>query len=475
MPGWNDTFSAADDWTAVAFLEMFWNAYIERIKILTANYRNVEPFGPPPYFGTDTGYPSLNRAHPTAVAAGDLAATTSYTIAYTDPLTVPSSYHFTIALLQKMAALQLAFQNPSGDAGYVLAWAKDTSDTDYPALMTWADMVIATGMNSSGFTRKFPKEFATAGQTEYGMGHDINGDDIAPVAVANGDKARCLFDSVAPAFRAGEVYKRVAGEWVIIEPEDESAEPDTLESNGFILPGDYIGAWIWTEIRDCFNHLRWTTDPGTYDEYGQLATTSWTIWKEGALYDGMVSHELQEFSSTPPAYASAQAAVAANWTGTAEGTSDDSNQFGIYAYAYGQRTMASGVEDAAYAQLWRGKSELHTLISTHAPSEVRLFIYTAIQTRSPSNDPTNKVYDSFGDADIPVAAGGGLVDTWNVAATDPEELSRAVGDTDSLCTWPTVTLEEGVWHDGMRGYEVTGVAWLVKWDVIGGLEYTVDT
>ena len=33
MPNWNDTFTQADDWTDVEFLQMFWDAFEERVKM----------------------------------------------------------------------------------------------------------------------------------------------------------------------------------------------------------------------------------------------------------------------------------------------------------------------------------------------------------------------------------------------------------------------------------------------------------
>jgi hypothetical protein len=210
MPTWNGTFTQTDDWTAASFLGMFWAAYAERVKAITGNLRGIVPasVGSPAAFGDGSGEdPSPMHASPKAVGAGDLASkvyASLPSLAYEG--SSPVQYRFTISAMQRLGIYPIPYQL-AGDPHRTWQWAVDADDTAWPVPWTWSTLAAAAGVPARGFTRKFPKEFSSAGQTTYDMGVDVLGSAVAATAIADGDKARCLFN--ATGYRSGEVYKRV--------------------------------------------------------------------------------------------------------------------------------------------------------------------------------------------------------------------------------------------------------------------------
>lgn len=446
MPNWNDIFDETTDWTAVEFLGMFWDAYIERIEALTGNRRggtHNATTGIPEFFtgvcvdSSEQELPGTMHGNPLAVVAGIYPAKVADSVEYSGEY--PFDYVFAIRILQNLART-LQPQRFAACQHTVWQWAKDEDEEAWPEPWTWSELAAAAGLNSAGFTRKYPREI--------GVG-----------VAADGDKARAV--STGGGLKAGEVYKRVAGAWVMVDPAVEDARPDTLTAYGYIEPGDYIGPWIWNEIRDVYNHLRWTVDTQTF-LYGGYSWQTSTHWKQGC--------KRRYMTQGGDTYEEAQDDLMAGYESQAE-TDDSTNFWDCGAMVSGARSAdEDGVEVYGYAAGERFRCTVGTLISTHAPSEVTLFILTEAP---PVAAPMT--YDSFGDADIPVAAGSAAVETWAKSQGSAETITRALGSTAASFTWPDLSLIPGQTDSAYRGYWVTDVRWLVRWDVAGGLEYTAAT
>lgn len=497
--GWNDIFDENTDWTAVSFLQMFWNAYIERVRILTANFRRydsrivaLEP-GDPWYsynyrnriclFSAAPASPEDQRlayGHPRQIVAGDYVARA---IPYSQPFPYltdgdfqftddPAEYSFCIQLLQGLASAQNSF----ADYGGGLVWVVDDDATTWPLAWTWDTLAARVGLDARGFTRKLPAEFHPA-STRYNVysGHGasvatINANTSNPL-IANGDKARCL--STSGGLRAGEVYKRVAGAWVFVDPAAEPARPDTLVGYGFLEVGDYIGSWIWNEIRDCLNHLRWTTGwwaSGVSEgmQHAQAYSQSPSV---GERYSCDIA-SANEWRST---YADAKAEVDAAWPPALNVGWPPPFGTALGFYALGERTVdGDGVEVTGHAQAGRQSAVLRTTISTHAPSRVSLFI-DVIEPQWGDGAFAGHFHDG-GDAGI-APLGRHLVQAWDVAQGDPEVIEKTLGNTAGVIVWPVVPLPAAgdPTNSVGLGYELKSYKWLMQWDVTGGLKYTAGT
>ncbi len=118
--------------------------------------------------------------------------------------------------------------------------------------------------NTGGFRRKRPREITSVGATSDSQGN----------ARAVGQRAIYTGGFSSPALITGKVYIYNGGaQWVL---DTQLFPPDTLDSwnlsppnrvntdfNGVHSSGDYIGYWLFQEIRDVCNAMTWTVAPRT--------------------------------------------------------------------------------------------------------------------------------------------------------------------------------------------------------------------
>lgn len=124
-----------------------------------------------------------------------------------------------------------------------------TLDGDYQLFSdTWQSWANYCAVRKSGnsWTRKYPREFASLAATQYTDGSSFS----------NGHRARNNAND--------KVYDRTAGAWVLMSYNPATTappEPDLVTNYGRVQAGDYIGAWIFTELRDAINDCVWFTEP----------------------------------------------------------------------------------------------------------------------------------------------------------------------------------------------------------------------
>jgi hypothetical protein len=283
MPvGWNDTFGIGTDFSAAATFNMFVDAVNERFD----------------YPGGPAGFPIAN------VSAGD---------DFQDP-----SF---IAALQNAVSNNIALYvvpNASADGR---AWNGVEVNPGLPQ-WTWAAYKTAY-LGGNEWTRKYPREFAVAASTNYTDGS----------AFANGHVARNIDD--------GKVYTRTAGAWVVTP----GALPDVVTAHGVAQAGDYIGAWLFTELRDALNRIVWmitgaaTTDcSGTlYDGSATQSTFAGAKTSADANYASGAGFATTNFYAA--AYSTAEASTVPNYTVEVQAA------FTAYNHVYGVGPAQAGYVD----------------------------------------------------------------------------------------------------------------------------------
>jgi hypothetical protein len=118
-------------------------------------------------------------------------------------------------------------------SAYILDMDYDGDDpASNPIVIDW-DYIKSHALGGNGYTRKYPKEFASASSTVYNDGN----------AFVNGDYARNMTDRL--------IYHRVSGAWAA----DATHLPDIVMAYGKMEANDYMGVWILNEIRDVLNLL----------------------------------------------------------------------------------------------------------------------------------------------------------------------------------------------------------------------------
>lgn len=227
---WNDTFTSATDASAVTFGQMFADAINERI--VAFNARAVSPL---------TEFDD--------VEAGD---------DFQDR-TDGSTFNWGAAqqrVYDLLEATLTAFPFAGwADPDQVFDGDTPSASTDYE--FVWADALARAGVNASGFTRKYPREIANTSAA--GTLNDI---------------ARNLDD--------GKVYKHNGSAWVRWTADP----PDTLEAYGFAVAGDYIGPWIFNELRNVINTMTRIVADAIWDTatvyHGSGSDATWANAKTAA-------------------------------------------------------------------------------------------------------------------------------------------------------------------------------------------------
>jgi hypothetical protein len=258
MPSWNDTFTEHDDWSHVSFITMFFEALKERF----------------------TAFSGFLTVHLPAVGA-DVSACTQF-----EPASATGSFSIRYLQMSIESLCENFFPNKTFNG---VSWINRSPDFTGEDILsgngtsvgnwTLTDFRAAAGLNASGFIRKFPREFLNASSTFY----------VGGGAFSDGHVARRVDN--------GKIYTRTAGAWV----ETLGVAPDVLTAFGIQSPGDYIGPWCWTELRDCFNLMVWrrAADNNSLGSYEDKQSTSFSRFDN---YDDAIADAVASFndnSNTP--------------------------------------------------------------------------------------------------------------------------------------------------------------------------------
>jgi hypothetical protein len=232
---WTMTIDQSTDWSHKDFVDMF----VQKIALRWAVLRDVGTMPASVAAGDDVQ--SANDGHWPAVGP-------------TWPTTSPVEWSW--RRMQKAVAIDLAPSYYSPDA---LTFPVDTGGAEpFTYLSTTYTYDIASiavdanlnGTHNDHFRRKKPRQISSTAATA----------DTDANTVADG--------MVAELATNGLKYKRISGAWV----RDESLPFDTLDSAnpggggsycapGYMAPGDYLGPWIFNELRAAINLLYITFGP----------------------------------------------------------------------------------------------------------------------------------------------------------------------------------------------------------------------
>lgn len=368
--GWNDTFTAATDWTAISHIEMFWLAMNERKTALGQSTNHV------PIAGADVQYAGTGQPGST---------TGSFSVRYIQDWITTNCSSFS-------------------DASITLPHA-GTSDA-WTDGYTTATLYAAAGINASGFTRKYPREFIGNGKVhrvdlsggadptggtwvlnilgasltglawniaaatlqtairailvtgastvtviKSGFQYTITypekaGDVTTPTvddsgltnagtqtttittvtnwnatatvytdgsAFSNGHRARST--------TSGYVYDRTGGAWVVTS-NPTGAAPDVITAYGKQVAGDYIGPWLWNELRDAIKLLKRVCHDLSMISYDEEAGSFQTSVSWAAVVAGVAADfGTAGYSGGPVArYQGAHSAVSGTFSGSAVST-----------------------------------------------------------------------------------------------------------------------------------------------------------
>lgn len=183
--GWTGLpMSAGDDWTSAAFLNQFADAINERADACgqTSHGAGIATYSP-----------------------GDEAQA------------APRNLWAEVYDLHTKFMDHVTYADPTGAAPTGL-------NHDFGSWMS------AAGLNSSGPTRKYPREI----------------DDPSDPGSA-GQVARSRAD--------GMIYEHDGSTWAVAADQDQ--QPDTITTHGLPQTGDYIGPWLFDELKDALNALKW--------------------------------------------------------------------------------------------------------------------------------------------------------------------------------------------------------------------------
>lgn len=156
------------------------------------------------------------------------------------------------------------------------------------------------GLESSGFTRRFPRIVDTFSFEN--PVQDIYGNDAE-----DGQRAFRSIDPEDPHRHNYSIVERIDGVWTSPQwdPEtDPRPAADTLEAYGLMEKGDYIGPWIFNEMHACLGLLRWVLYTGS----SNIENLSGGLGKLGS-------------SQFEHSYGDAVSAAIGNWSGVSPSSS----------------------------------------------------------------------------------------------------------------------------------------------------------
>lgn len=318
----------------------------------------------------------------------------------------------------------------------------DDSDAQAIVYQSLGEVFTAAGLNPDhGFERKRPREIENITDVVDTQGNVAAANQLAYLlperglyrCALPGDWVRALTPGLRPDLLSNYLD---APNHVVDEVElDEDGNPFTT---GVMQVGDYFGSWIWRQLRDVFNQLRWTTTGGL-----SIIGDNEGHHKEGEGND-------VNFAT---AMAAGQAAYGAHPGGP----------FTTWPLAYSIASYPSGSYDVFYS---RSTGNFDTAYPTPAGLTRQIVFYVAGMN---IGNVTNPVYDDNGDG---ITEGHfGVIDT--VTTTDANIRSRLVGNvglpTPADPAIPPV--DEDPLASTSRGWQVMSTLSIARWDVTGGLVY----
>lgn len=287
MPLWTDPITADTDWSAQAFISMFWNAVNEKKLAIDPS----SPLFQVPAVGADVQYGGT---------VAPVSTTDKFSVWVLQNWLESNVSGFLATRKQDGSAVDpdaLQGTTPAfGPGGPIpparqiglMPWTWQVGYANTQSLVSLPDKILG----GHTWTRKYPREHLNAAAVAYTDGS----------AFANGHRSRRQSD--------GLVYDRTAGAWVLSPNPLDDAE-DILTAYGKQAPGDLIGPWLFNELRDVIKALVWM-DPfswWTYGNHGEFnyrdgnggpSAGPWANVKADAETDFNAALSLQSLPNTPP-------------------------------------------------------------------------------------------------------------------------------------------------------------------------------
>jgi hypothetical protein len=321
-----------------------------------------------------------------------------------------------------------------------------SSDIVYPSL---AAVFSAAGLNPAhGFERRRPREIEGITDTVDTQGNAAGSGQRAYLTVPPYGLHRCVsagtwVRDLALAVRPDLLSNYSAAPNHIIDDVqlDEDGNPFTT---GVMLPGDYFGTWIWENIRNVYNQLRWTTS-------GKLSL----IGENDGQFHDSVPTEGEDHSTFAGALAAGHAGYGAvapfAFTGWpfARAFAAHSSSFGGGPWQVGFQ-RGTGQFDAAYNDVGLNR---------------QIVFYVAGMDHGDVTE--THIYDTNGDTPNVLQGQFTVVDQVTTSA----ETARSVlmGHLTIPNDPPSPSTEE--FASTSRGWQVMTTLSVAKWDVVGGLAY----
>ena len=243
------------------------------------------------------------------------------------------------------------------------------------------------------------------------------------------------------------LYEHDGAKWAL--DSDQTGEPDLVTEYGPAQAGDYVGPWIWNELRAALDELvivGCTNTLGTWG--GQRKVHTYTHGWDAAWADAKTAGEA--------------AWAAAGTTTTAPGY----DEIGPWVFTYGSHTSGSGYETAMTR---RHEKQKGTFAEGDTSIKCDVHFYAIGQLYDADDDTV------FGDHGDDVANGSATKWHSKIAQTNAAEFVSDIWEEGRDATQP------GQWcdqpdddDDSRKGYKISGYldAYVVKdFAVVDGFEY----
>ena len=317
---------------------------------------------------------------------------------------------------------------------------------------------ITHGINDNTFWhRKRPREIQTTVDT-----HDVQGNSAIAGQIA--------YLIGGGGLGPGNIYICIAsGNW---QPITMRVPPDILDNTldypntisyvdvhgnqnltGQVLNGDYIGTWIFEEVRQLVNLLRWRWssprnfgDPISSTLSPDLFATTTTYHHSNAFPSGPLNY------TSSISYADLNAYLSANWTNANySGASSDPQ----YPFALSFET-----DDGSsfwFGSVQRGDSMWHATSLSTLTKDIDWYVYS--EAPPPTSVPS--IFNAEGDP-----AANGIYHKWHTDASVSATsiFSPQFGDANPIP--PTLATS-----NSYTGYVVTDAVLILKFDVTYGYQY----
>ncbi len=443
MSLWNTTFDNTTDWSAASFLNMFVSAYTERANGIGVVYGG----GAPPAIasvnvGDDVqkgGFvvfsPSLS-GFIGKLQGNAVGLATTY---FLDPATARNG------------------QTPTSTGNYSMGQMNVYSQVS---------LFTKIGGDTRGYwRRKRPREITSLSATT----------DIQSNAAGTGQLAWGTGTN-SSSFHVGGLYQYSGSAWVEVSPtmgppdllDSHAAAPNTVhitDAEGLILAGDYIGPWLFNELRDVFNAMVWiwldrVTERGGSPGSGNEHLDAPSFYKTG--------------TAGASTYASALATAQANYAGATPtsqvfptfGVTTSGTYGGVVAIAYSGANYSVTIERT---QLQLITKNLSTTIA-HAVD-----FYVAV--RPPTYAPGGGTIETFDDQGT-----GAANQKWYLFNTVGPTTNASDSSTifDPIATVPpddppSAAVVANLPNWVVYGHNIYATTAIARYDVTGGFAWTIST